>query len=391
MEALQKPCGLVELYRPANGTPDIDIIAVHGLNGDARRTWTNPETRACWLSHGDFLPLHIKSARVLSWGYNSSFSSISGALPSNNLIHHHAQTLVAQLAADRIVSKHESTNSLIHINQMQLESQNDSPIIFLCHSLGGLVVKRALSYSKSREDNETTYSIFKNTFGMLFFGTPHRGSSHADLLLTLQKLATLALPRSFIQNEQVLVNALKYESETLQNITDFFDPLIKYFHIHFFWEEEKTDLRYKKEYIVTKDSAAPEYDNTERSGIAATHSNMVKFGTTSSPGFRIVMATLCRYYDLAVANRRRASSTSSLPPYSREQYTMATTSTSNVDTQRVDTPQHHSAAASLYMPALPAAIEPLVIDGCKYTFGRGAPTPRATTQGDHQAAHNSLR
>lgn len=79
------------------------IVAVHGLNGDAMQTWTAKKSKVCWLSHSDFLPKYAKNARVLVWGYNSSFGSLTGVEPSANRIHHHAQTLIAQLYADRRV------------------------------------------------------------------------------------------------------------------------------------------------------------------------------------------------------------------------------------------------------------------------------------------------
>jgi hypothetical protein len=80
-------------------------VAVHGLNGDATMTWTAKESKICWLSHPDFLPKYVKNARILVWGYNSSISSITGAEPSKNRIHDHAQTLIAELYADREVSE----------------------------------------------------------------------------------------------------------------------------------------------------------------------------------------------------------------------------------------------------------------------------------------------
>lgn len=91
------------------------------------------------------------------------------------------------------------------------------------------------------------------------------------------------------------MNALEEESETLQNITDQFAPLMANFRIFFFWEQEKTDLKYAKEYIVDEVSAAPILDNTERCGIAADHRGMCKFERNTSQGFRIVVAALRRY------------------------------------------------------------------------------------------------
>jgi len=56
-----------------------------------------------WLNDPEFLPRHIPHARVLVWGYNASFSSFVGDTPSQDRIHHHAHTLIANLAADRRV------------------------------------------------------------------------------------------------------------------------------------------------------------------------------------------------------------------------------------------------------------------------------------------------
>ena len=53
-----------------------------------------------------------------------------------------------------------------------------------------------------------------------------------------------------------LVNALKRKSEIVQNITDQFAPLMPRFRVYFFWEQEKIDLKYKRDYIVDETSAA---------------------------------------------------------------------------------------------------------------------------------------
>jgi protein SERAC1 len=154
-----------------------------------------------------------------------------------------------------------------------------------------------LAYSESRHASNIAHlhSIYTCTFAILFFGTPHHGSSKARLLGSLQKLASLAVPKRAVQIESSLVNALEEESETLQNITDQFAPLMANFRVFFFWEQEKTDLKYAKEYIVDEASAAPILDNTERCGIAADHRGMCKFESGSAQGFRTVVAALRRY------------------------------------------------------------------------------------------------
>ena len=82
------------------------IVAIHGLNGGALRTWTTPDTGICWLSDPRFLPKYVKNSRVLVWGYDANLSLLTGDTTSKERIHHHAHTLVANLAADRRFSCH---------------------------------------------------------------------------------------------------------------------------------------------------------------------------------------------------------------------------------------------------------------------------------------------
>ena len=45
------------------------IVAVHGLNGDPKDTWTSQQSNAFWLK--DFLPHDVPNARVMTFGYNA--------------------------------------------------------------------------------------------------------------------------------------------------------------------------------------------------------------------------------------------------------------------------------------------------------------------------------
>ena len=49
--------------------PFSSLITVHGLNGDAGKTWTHPKTKAFWPK--DFLPLDVPGIRVMTFGYNA--------------------------------------------------------------------------------------------------------------------------------------------------------------------------------------------------------------------------------------------------------------------------------------------------------------------------------
>jgi protein SERAC1 len=84
---------------------------------------------------------------------------------------------------------------------------------------------------------------------VLFLGTPHNGTSKANLASIGQRMIDALLPSKVWDTEGQLLEALKAGSETLQNVTDMFVPLMKNFHIYFFWEQEKTDFRATMDYV----------------------------------------------------------------------------------------------------------------------------------------------
>ncbi|KAL6796932.1 hypothetical protein J3E68DRAFT_450006 [Trichoderma sp. SZMC 28012] len=137
--------------------PEIDVVAVHGLNFKG-----NPKhARATWHSQGsvwirDFLPQKIgRPCRVMLFAYNSS--PAKAAAPK--LIDEHARMLLSCLK----------------------DKRKDSPlrpIVFLCHSLGGIVVKSALVEGTL----DPTYgSIVKSTRLLVFFATPHLGGNYSGI------------------------------------------------------------------------------------------------------------------------------------------------------------------------------------------------------------------
>ncbi|KAF1843675.1 ribonuclease-like protein p/mrp subunit [Cucurbitaria berberidis CBS 394.84] len=277
---MEESTGLVELFRGED--PIVDIVAVHGLNGHPFKTWTTNKTNRFWLKDSDLLPTHLKRARILTFGYNAAVASLLGKTSSDRILQH-AQTLVAQLVADR-----------------ELEDALQRLIIFICHLLGGIVVKRALAYSLSRTSKLVYYlhSIFVFIYGILFLGTLHNGSSKAGLALfsLIEPRNTDHHPYIIIVNtDSQLADALHQGLEVLQNITDMFAPLMKNFRIYFFWEQEKTNLGTTLAYIVEENSAAPILDDTERAGLPYGHADMAKFESRTSPGYRLVVAALLRY------------------------------------------------------------------------------------------------
>ena len=250
-------------------------MAVHGLGGDEIGAWTDPSSNILWLR--DLLPHAVEAARVLTFGYRAHASAFYGN-GSADRIQQHAHTLVADLQADRA-----------------LEGCTQRPLIFVCHGLGGILVKKALAYSSSRTSRnvEHLYSIFTSTYAILFFGTPHNGLDRGSwTAAATSRLQSISKSR---RQESQLLRAIEQDSEMLQAITDHFAPLMKQFHIFFFWEEIPSDLAGNVEYVVTETSAAPMVDNTERAGISANHVQMIRFSDVHSSSYRTVIEALLRY------------------------------------------------------------------------------------------------
>jgi triacylglycerol esterase/lipase EstA (alpha/beta hydrolase family) len=67
------------------------------------------------------------------------------------------------------------------------------PFVFVCHSLGGLVVKQAIRTADSRRAYSTETVAFLDTVkGVVFIATPHTGSLHAPLIM--DRLRVVAWP-----------------------------------------------------------------------------------------------------------------------------------------------------------------------------------------------------
>jgi triacylglycerol esterase/lipase EstA (alpha/beta hydrolase family) len=189
----------------------ISIVAVHGLNPTnkqlhAEHTWTLGDK--LWLR--DFLPSKLPHARVLLFGYNSNIAfetSIAG-------VREQAANLLNRLS-------HKRGNA---------ESR---PIIFVAHSLGGIIIKRALVEAKL---DGTYEKILEATYGMAFFGTPHQGSTFAKL-----GDVVVSVVRSVLHNpKNTFMDSLKKSSLFSDTIVDDFRHQVEKYQILSFYETQKT-------------------------------------------------------------------------------------------------------------------------------------------------------
>ncbi|PWY64836.1 alpha/beta-hydrolase [Aspergillus eucalypticola CBS 122712] len=262
------PDGVEVLHDCPNA--DYDICFVHGLTGDRRTTWTADHQSAPWPQ--TLLPSHIRRARILTYGYDAYIVRKSAA--SSNRLIDHATNLLHDLTADRASCDASSR-----------------PLIFVAHSLGGLVCKKAILLSRNDPERHLR-GIFNSTRGIIFMGTPHKGAWMADwarisasalgLVKSTNKslLAVLGTNNQMLESLQVdflaMVRKLREDGRGLE-VTSFF-------------EELPLPVVGK---IVCKESAT--LDGYSSISLHANHRDMVKFGSPKENGYKRLLGEIQRW------------------------------------------------------------------------------------------------
>ncbi|KAK4985879.1 hypothetical protein LTR50_005668 [Elasticomyces elasticus] len=258
------PEGIIELHACDN--PIVDVCFVHGLTGDREETWTAKGQEKSWPQL--LLPARLERARILSWGYDASVAS------SNRLIDH-ATNLLNDLTTDRSV-KNASTRSLM----------------FVAHSLGGLVCKQAILISKDNPEPHLK-GLFQYTKAIAFMGTPHTGSWMAKwakmpaTIFGVLKSANKSL-LSVLQTDDQLLESIQIGFLSL--VRDLRDNQNRRLEVTCFFEELGMPTVGT---VVSKESAT--FAGYNPISIHANHSDMVKFAVDDDNGFRRVLGELRRW------------------------------------------------------------------------------------------------
>ncbi|KAI9150831.1 NACHT and WD domain-containing protein [Paramyrothecium foliicola] len=150
------------------------------------------------------------------------------------------------------------------------------PIIFIVHSLGGLVVKKAMSLGKHDQQYSDLVERFR---GIIFLATPHRGSQYAKTLNNV--LAATPLGSS----PKAYVAGLDMQSAAIQDINESFRQHCEGLLLCSFYETLKTSLGITKALIVEKDSAILGYPNEISAAMHADHQTICKYRDRIDPNF----------------------------------------------------------------------------------------------------------
>lgn len=147
-----------------NANREADVIFIHGLGGDAYKTWRN-SNQFFWPV---WLGKEFPEVGVWSLDYPASPSRWVSA----------GWLLKRQSDAGRTMALPD--RALQVLDRMVQCGLGERPILFVCHSLGGLLAKQILRNSFDATDARKR-QVFTQTSALLFLATPHSGSELASL------------------------------------------------------------------------------------------------------------------------------------------------------------------------------------------------------------------
>ncbi|KAI0861800.1 ankyrin [Xylaria cubensis] len=264
----------LEILTPIEGTVQrditIDIIAVPGLGADPHRSFGSEKTPSFqWLNdQTGGIPNEIPDARVLLYNYDSRWF---GPQAIRQTLYNAAASLL-----DALVEHRKECDS--------------RPLVFLAHSMGGLVVTKAITLAAARPEIIEKMRIHECFAGAIFFGTPFRGSSMASAGVLLAGV----LEKLHKGKPNQMLQMLDPQRDTLEELRNDFSqlatkepkPTIACIY-------ELKEYRYfagKSEIVVTQESATLDY--AERRGLECDHRQLNRFASAQDPHFVIVRAML---------------------------------------------------------------------------------------------------
>ena len=137
-----------------------------------------------WLR--DSLPSDLPGARIMLYGYDTQ---LHGSQTFQDL-----EALGSTLRSDlQALAMRDSSNA----------QPQTKPLIFVAHSLGGLVVKEAIIQMKRDKNHQV---LLDSIYGALFFGVPNQGMEISSFVPMVKDQPNQALLHSIGKESQVLRN-----------------------------------------------------------------------------------------------------------------------------------------------------------------------------------------
>ncbi|CAF3506030.1 unnamed protein product [Fusarium graminearum] len=250
------PLGLSLLYSPS--APEIDLIFVHGLGGNSRKTWSKSSAGRSqfwpeeWLSKDPA----FRNVRLHSYGYDSYY--LKGKEDCLN-VHHIGKSFLGAISTSPCI-----VNSRTYI-------------VVVGHSMGGLVMKKAYILAKQDTGHEALAGRFAAFY---FLATPHRGANSAKMLKNLLRVAY----------DRAYVGDLEPNSEAVQVTNDEFRHFSADLELWSFYETQ--NMKLFSSLIVDPESAVLGYRGEKQIPMTADHRSICKFDTPQDPNYILLRDAL---------------------------------------------------------------------------------------------------
>ncbi|KAI5777156.1 ankyrin repeat-containing domain protein [Geopyxis carbonaria] len=286
--------GLTSLHAPpaaAAASPNVvDIIFIHGYNSHPKGGWTK-ENGTFWPA--ELLPPEVPTGRVWTWGWDST------QLFGDGYCRAHFRELAQMLLRDVANARADDGT----------EAADERGIVWVCHSLGGMVLKQALAMATT----DRRYGTMKTaTYGIVFLGTPHHGldpSAWGKIITNVVKITTHALRPNAIQ----LVDG---DSKALMDIAEDFVHLNSVCQIVSFYEMRETKIKRGliplRLTVIDETSARLNIEDEVVIPLDTDHSEISKFEDSKDVNFwRVVTHIRKLVMDAPAAIKSRCSAASS--------------------------------------------------------------------------------
>lgn len=157
----------------------------------------------CWPI--DWLPQEFPSIRILGLQFESALSYwVKKVCPCEN---------------NKLKLKNRSADYLPRLRDAGIGEGR--PVVWVSHSMGGLIVKGIINQALASDDPKVR-QIAENTRGIIFLGTPHKGSSIAKYSQQTALLWPTIEVKDMEENSKEL---LKLNEEFLKNINKMNTPV----------------------------------------------------------------------------------------------------------------------------------------------------------------------
>jgi len=190
----------------------VDVVFVHGLWGGVFFTWRQREKDGfdsgasdisnfsfCWPR--DWLLEDVQSrdhVRLIGCDFDSYLSQWGDDCPIQNF------------------NRNLDERSEDMLTSLMMAGVGSRPVIFVGHSMGGLIIKKMLLLAQS---NERFQSVAANTKGVVFYSTPHAGSEIARMNPVLK----------YIVFPSIEVQELEMDHPDLHILNDYFKKFVQQF------------------------------------------------------------------------------------------------------------------------------------------------------------------